>query len=123
MVEGSLDIDGSPEKYLKALKSRNWHNLDKTILKEKVEKDLSFQFEANRISLELLPIDIAFEKLHEMLTEALNNQHAEKHRTRKKNKNWMNNEVKNLATKKRSLKKLTDATGSPQINENFQKKL
>ena len=56
-----------------------------------------------------------------MLTEALNKHLPEKHRKRKNNKNWIDNEVKNLATKKRSLKKLADATGSPQINENFQK--
>ena len=56
-----------------------------------------------------------------MLTEALNSHLPEKHRKRKNNKNWIDNEVTNLATKKRSLKKLADATGSPQINENFQK--
>ena len=36
-VEGSLDLDGSPEK---SLKSRNWHNLDNPITREKLEKDL-----------------------------------------------------------------------------------
>ena len=56
-----------------------------------------------------------------MLTEALNSHLPEKYRTQRKNKNWINNEVKNLATKKRSLKKLADTTGSPQIHESFQK--
>ena len=56
-----------------------------------------------------------------MLTEALNSHLPEKHRKRKNNKNWIDNEVKNLATKKRSLMKLADATGSQQITENFQK--
>ena len=58
-----------------------------------------------------------------MLTEALNSHLPEKYRTRKKNKNWIDNEVKSLATKKRSLKKLADATGSPQINKIFKKNL
>ena len=56
-----------------------------------------------------------------MLTEALNSHLPEKHLKRKNNKNWIDNEVKNLATKKRSLKKILDASGNPQINENFQK--
>ena len=120
-VEGSFDLDGSPEKYLKALKSRNWHNLDNPIIREKLEKDPRYQFVVHKSSLELLPIDNAFKKIHEMLTEALNSHLPEKHRKRKNNINWIDNEVKNLATKKRSLKKLADATGSPQINENFQK--
>ena len=71
-VEGSFDLDGSPEKYLKALKSRNWHNLGNPIIREKLEKDLRCQFEDHKSSLELLPIDNAFIKFHEMLTEALN---------------------------------------------------
>ena len=75
----------------------------------------------SRSSLELLPVDKAFKKLHELLTEALNSHLPEKYRTQKKNNNWIDNEVKNLATKKRSLKKLADTTGSPQIHENFQK--
>ena len=105
------------------LKSRNWHNLDNPIIREKLEKHLRYQFEVHESSLELLPIDNAFKKFHEMLTEALNSHLPEKHRKRKSNKNWIDNEVKNLATKKRSLKKLADATGSPEINENFQKNL
>ena len=120
-VEGSFDLEGSPEKHLKALKSRNWHNLYNPIIKKKLEKDLRYQFEVQKSGIELLPIDNAFKKFHEMLTEALNSHLPEKHRKRKNNKKWIDNEVKNLATKKRSLKKLADATGSPQINENFQK--
>ena len=120
-VEGSFDLNGSPEKYYKALKSRNWHNLDNPITRERLENDLRYQFEVHRSSLELLPIDKAFKNFHELLTEALNSHLPEKNRTQKKNKNWIDNEVKNLATKKRSLKKLADTTGSPQIHENFQK--
>ena len=62
-VEGSFDLDGSPEKYLKALKRRNWHNLDNPIIREKLEKDLRYQFEVHKRSLELLPIDNAFKKI------------------------------------------------------------
>ena len=119
-VEESFDLDGSPEKYFKALNSRNWHNLDNPIIREKLEKDLRYQFEVHKSSLEHLPIDNAFKKFHEMLTEALNSHLHEKHCKRKNNKNKIDNEVENLATKKRSLKKLAVATGSPQINENFQ---
>ena len=90
-------------------------------MREKLKKDLRYQFEVYKSSLELLPIDNAFKKFHEMLTEALNSHLPEKHRKQKNNRNWIDNEVKNLATKKRSLKKLADATGNPQINENFQK--
>ena len=85
-VEGSFDLDGSPEKYFKALKSRNWHNLDNPITKERLEKDLRYQFEVHRSSLELLPIDRAFKKLHELLTEALNSHLPEKYRTQKRTK-------------------------------------
>ena len=120
-VEGSFDLNGSPEKYFKALKSRNWHNLDNPITRERLEKDLKYQFEVHRSSLELLPIDKAFKKFHESLSEALNSHLPEKYCTQKKNTNWIDNEVKGLATKKRSLRKLADTTGSPQIHENFQK--
>ena len=82
-VEGSFDLDGSPEKYPKALKSRSWHNLDNPIIREKFEKDLRYLFEVHKSSLELLPIDNAFKKFHEMLTEALNSHLPEKHRKRK----------------------------------------
>ena len=85
-VEGSFDLDGSPEKYFKALKSRNWHNLDNPITKERLEKDLRYQFEVQRSSLELLPIDKAFKKLHELLTEALNSHLPEKYRNKKRTK-------------------------------------
>ena len=120
-VEGPFDLDGSPEKYCKALKSRNWHNLDNPITRERLEKDLRYQFEVHRSSLKLLPIDKALKKFHELLTEALNSDLLEKYRTQKKKKNWIDNEIKNLSTKKRSLKKLADTTGSPQTHENFQK--
>ena len=56
-----------------------------------------------------------------MLTETLNSHLPENYCTRKKKKNWIDKEVNNIATKKRSLKKLADATGSSQINENFLK--
>ena len=91
MLEGSFDLDGSLEKYLKALKSRNWHNLDNPILREKLEKGRRYQFEVHKSSLELLPIDNDFKKFHELLTEALNSHLPEKHRKRKKNKNSLDN--------------------------------
>ena len=47
-VEGSFDLVGSPKKYLKALKKRNWHNLDNPIIREKLEKDLRCQFEVHK---------------------------------------------------------------------------
>ena len=71
-VDGSFDLDGSPEKYPKPIKSRNWQNLDNPSARERLEKDLRYQFEVHRSSLELLPIDNSFKKFHEMLTEALN---------------------------------------------------
>ena len=95
-VEESFDLDGSPEKYFKALKSRKWHNLDNPITRERLEKDLRYQFEVHRSSLELLPIDKAYKNFHELLTEALNSHLPEKYRTEKTNKNWIDNEVKNL---------------------------
>ena len=52
-VGGSFDLNGSPEKYLKALRSRIWHSLDNPIPNERLEKDLRYQFEASRSSLEL----------------------------------------------------------------------
>ena len=105
----------------KTLKSRKWQNLDNSSARESFEKDLRYQFKVHWSSLELLPTDNAFKKFHEMLTEALNSHLPEKYRTRKKNKNWIDNEVKILPTKKRSLKRLANEIGSPQINENFQK--
>ena len=54
-----------------------------------------------------------------MLTEALNSHLPEKHRKRKNNRNWIGNEVKNLATKKRSPKKLAEATEVHKLTKTF----
>ena len=62
-VDGSFDLDGSPEKYHKAQKSCNWHNLDNPNTRERLEKDLSYHFGVHRSRLELLPIDNAFQKI------------------------------------------------------------
>ena len=35
-VEGTFDLGGSPENYFKALKSRNWHNLDNPNTRERL---------------------------------------------------------------------------------------
>ena len=76
---------------------RNWHNLDNPITRERLEKHLRYQFEVHRSSLELLPIDKAFNKFHELLTEALNSHLPEKYCTQKRTKIGL---IKRLKTKK-----------------------
>ena len=55
--------------------------------------DLSFQIEANSGSVGISSIESVFEKIHEMLTEALNSHLLEKYCTRRKDKNSIANDV------------------------------